>query len=499
MVKPSQFPSPARRLRSFFLLFAAIGTAVLACYDSVPTAPGLKSRQPVNPRRDVNPLPPKEAGLPPTPGTRVFIETYPFPEQVVAEGKITGTVQITSDPLARWQVNESKDYRGYSQSSTLGTQCAISASFAWGVSASPGMPCSGGNPASIWIDTIRVMDSVWAVRGPPISESSGQCGAGVPCHDYPSATTTLTLKPLAAALIYTATPAFRTLAEMTAYYAPYTAFRGAAIPDMLGAFSTPKRFLQRAWHKADPSVPPWNTDVNGYCPQTIPVCDLPIRESGIFWAKERINGVEREDSVAINCFSGDSLLDFLAGRKAFMDALNSSHPTDYWKNRKEQAFAIVEVTNLPGHFEVIQLPDPGADACSMHLTEVTPDMIPGRKIRAYVHIHPGKLGEWDWCPAGNDSSFDMNGAGLSDSDFVTMDTINKHIEDNYGPSWKPVPFYVMDLEFVYRQPPGQPVTFSRDVLNAKYFASGRCKWVRPTPSQVPEQIHISFDRKTPFQ
>ena len=461
--------------------------------------------RPVSPRGDVTPLPPREKGLPPTPGSRVFIEAYPFPEQIVVEGKITGTVQITSDPLARWQVNDSKDYRGYSQSSTLGTQCAVSASFAWGTSASPGMPCSGGNSPAVWIDTMRVMDSVWGVRGPPISESSGQCGAGVPCHDYPSATTTLTLTPLAGALKYTATPAFRTLGEMTMYWAPYTAFRSVAVPASLGSFSTPKRFLSRAWRKADPSVPPWNTDVNGYCPPTIPVCDLPVRESGIYWAKERVNGVEREDSVAINCAVNDSLMDFPAGRKAFMDALDSAKVHSEWWQRKERGFAIVEVTSQPGHFEVVWLPDPDATMCRTNLTRLTPNNIPGRKLRAYVHIHPFEAFTQATCLDSADRVVTFQAEpGFSDEDSTGMYRNNKYITDSLsGAGWAPVPEYVMDPKWIYRQPPNQPfINFANDMSKAlNWSAGGRCKWVRPTPSQAPAMlvVHppISFSRQLP--
>ena len=242
---------------------------------------------------------------------------------------------MRSDPLAYFQVVGNYDYRGYAQNNTWGTQCAVSAYFEWGTSVNPPQTCIAGSGGT-WIDTIKVKDSVFARRGPPIQEATGQC-LGAECHTYPSSNQRLTLTPVAAGLKYTASPAFRTLAEMTTYYAPYTAFRSVGVPVSIAAFVTPKRFLQRAWHKADPSVPPWNTDINGYCPPTIAICDLPVRESGMFWAKERVNGVEREDSVAVNCSVGDSLLDFLAARKAFMDAMDSSRATEYWRNRREQA------------------------------------------------------------------------------------------------------------------------------------------------------------------
>lgn len=134
-------------------------------------------------------------------------------------------------------------------------------------------------------DTVLVHDSVFAKRGPGILSGASDCGAN-PCYTYPTSDQVLTLTPIAAGLTYTASTYFLTEAQMTAYYAPYTYFRSAAVPASIHGIGTPRKFLQRAWRKADPSVPPWNTDINGYCPITIPLCDLPVRESGIFGRKK---------------------------------------------------------------------------------------------------------------------------------------------------------------------------------------------------------------------
>lgn len=479
---PRTFKSQSQKSRPAFLLLAA-ALGIVACYELSPTGPTQRRLPTALPRRVVTPLPPTEKALGPTPYARVFITTYPFPEQIVVEGKITGTVEITSDPLARWQVIGLKDYRGYSQSTSLGTQCDVSASFAWGNSASPSQPCSGGNPASSWLDTIRVMDSVWGVRGPPIQESTGQCGVGVACHTYPSASTILTLTPLAASLKYTASLPFLAESQMTATY-PYAAVRflGIAEPGTLGAFATPKRFLQRAWHKADPSVGPPNTDVNGYCPPSILVCDLYVRESGIFWGKERVNGVEQSDSVAINCFSGDSLMDFLEARRAYMDIMDSSHAdAAYQSDRREHVLAIVE--DSLGVLHAVQIPTTSADQCSSSYTSLSPGDGFG-KIRAYVHTHPYKPYEFIQCAGG--STLDAARPGLSDTDYKYMKQSNQYIQTHYSSSgWTPVPWYAMDKTNVYRLKPGQRLTESTKPQNTFKWKSGRCKWARPTNSQVP--------------
>jgi hypothetical protein len=156
----------------------------------------------------------------------VLVAVYPFVEGIVVEGNITGTDVIHSDGLATQHVHNAYNYPGYSQNDTWATQCAIRAYFAWGISEAPQQNCVSGTAAS-WTDTIKVMDSVFAKRGPPIVDGTYQCWPNE-CHTYGPSTQTLTLSPIAADLKYTATPAFRTEAEMTAYYAPYTLFRAAA-------------------------------------------------------------------------------------------------------------------------------------------------------------------------------------------------------------------------------------------------------------------------------
>ena len=127
--------SPGKALTGFSLV--VLGIAIASCYDAVPTAPAGRTTDRLRPRAHVAALPATSRSLPPAPGSKVFIATFPFIEEVVVESKITGTVQVTSDPLARFQVIGGKDYRGYAQNNTWGTQCDVSAYFTWGVSVNP--------------------------------------------------------------------------------------------------------------------------------------------------------------------------------------------------------------------------------------------------------------------------------------------------------------------------------------------------------------------------
>lgn len=483
----SQTPRPALHAVIGFLVIS-IGFGLIACYDHVPTEPTKLLPPPPARRFDLQPFPPSSITLGAVPGTRTLVAVYPFIEQLVVQGKITGTVGVTSHPLASFQVNGNYDYRGYSQSSTWGTQCGISAFFEWGISVSPPQNCVAG-VGGTWTDTIRVADSVFAKRGPPVQEATGQC-LSAPCHEYGPSSQVLTLTPIAAGLKYAVTTAlgssFLTEAQMTAYYAPYTAFRSTAVPVAIGPFATPRRFLQRAWRKGDPSVPPWNTDINGYCPQSISVCDLPVRETGIFWAKERVNGVEREDSVAVNCALGDSLLDFAVSRRAYLDAVaatNASAPNP--NDRVERVFAIVEYPGPPAYLDAFLVATSVANRCeAIWVGAITPNTGVG-KVRAYVHTHPTSQGVTVFtCPGGNQQY--RAGPGLSPRDDSAMKVVNKQITDNFTSSgWAPVPFYVIDNEWVYRLKPGQPVAASRKPPNAWKWKGGRCAWVHPTNSQMP--------------
>lgn len=367
-----------------------------------------------------------------------------------------------------------KRSNGYNQPNSNG--CAVSASFVWGISQNPPQNCVSGNGVT-WTDTIRVKDSVWGVRGNVVQEPTNQClGGSIPsCHEYGPSTQVLKLKPLAAGLKYAASPAFSTVANMSAYYATFTQFRSTADPVSFHSIATPMRFLQRAWHRADSAGTPWPTNIDGFCGSGVPVCDMPVRESGIFWAKERVNGVEREDSVAVNCFVGDSLMDFLAARRRYMDALDST-----LANGKEYNFAIVEDN---GQLNVVWLPSSSANLCGSGFPALSPGSGFG-KIRAYVHTHPARPGEPITCPgAGPGKAL----PGLSDTDFKYMRRLNDSIRVKYQSfGWKPVPWYAMDKWNVYRlDTAAKSSKDSRKVENTRKWYRGRCKWVRPTDSQVP--------------
>lgn len=461
------------------VLAAVLGTGAASCYDSIPTAPSGRFAPglPTVRRFDLQPLAPTSISLAPTPDTKTLITIYPFPEGIIVEASINGTETVVSDSRARYQFGSALDYRGYSQSDTWGTQCDVNATFfTW---ATLNLTGCGGSGAS-YHDTVFVKDSVFGVRGPGILYGSGDCGTS-PCYTYPSSNQVLTVAPLAAALEYTASTYFLTEAQMTAYYAPYTYFRSAANPAYFKGIPTPKRFLQRAWHKADPAVPPYNTDINGYCGEGIPVCDLPVRESGIFWAKERVNGVEREDSVAINCYAADSLLNFLAGRKRFMDAVDSSKAADsVMTNRREFVFAIMRDPYTHA-LSVMWIDSPNKNTCSSPFGAMAIDPQYGfGTVLAIVHVHPDRPGEVITCPnIGNVKT----APGLSDTDYVNMKALNKIITDSLHLA--PVPWYAIDRENIYRLKPGDSLIQSTAPENTFSWDRGRCKWARPTPTQVP--------------
>jgi len=215
---------------------------------------------------------------------------------------------------------------------------------------------------------------------------------------------------------------------------------------------------------------------------------VPIREAGIFWAKERVNGVEHEDSVAVNCAVGDSLLDYLVSRRAFLDAMDSTRPNDAVSNRKEQVVALIESEPLPGRLDAVRIPTTMTNQCKSEFNRdiITPSMGFG-KIRAFIHTHPFKVGDVVTCPNSNPNAPTKTlQAGHSQDDFDNMRDLNKYYQDSLSnTSWRPVPWYVMDKEWVYRLKPGQRRSESTKKENRWRWNKGRCTWARPTDIQVP--------------
>lgn len=160
-------------LTVFTLLTLAAATG---CSDAV--APAARNlRPPPVPLRSLQALPQASQSLPFTPQSRVLLASYPFKEGALVEGRIQGTISVSSDAQASCvHANGAVDYLGV-WIYCSGGQCAWSA----GISASQGttpslLACSGrpNEPRYTsnleWRDTILVggiggNDGVYAVRG----------------------------------------------------------------------------------------------------------------------------------------------------------------------------------------------------------------------------------------------------------------------------------------------------------------------------------------------
>lgn len=122
-----------------------------------------------------------------------------------------------------------------------------------------------------------------------------------------------------------------------------------------------------------------------------------------------------------------------------------------------------------------------------------------------LHIHPFEAFTPATCLDSANNIVTLQAEpGFSDADSAAMYQNNKYITDSLSATgWAPVPEYVMDPRWIYRQPPDQPfINFANDMSKAlNWTAGGRCKWVRPTPSQVPAMLvvqpPISFSKQLP--
>ena len=484
MKKRDRLQAPVRTLIGLSTVVAALGVA--SCYESVPTEP-TKRMLPWNPiSADLSPDT-KSVGLPSVPGSKVLIHVYPYPEGVIVEATISGTIHITSSSLARFHPEGDYDYRGYGQNGSWGTQCSVAAYFAFGISA-PARGLCGSGPSDFWTDTVKVMDSVWAKRDAAILDNENNCAPEAPCHSYSNSTQALSLTPIPAELKYSASPAFSSVANMQAYYATFTTFSSAAIPSSIHGIATPKKFLERAWHKADSAGTPWPTNLTGFCGPTIMVCQMPVRESGIFWAKERVNGIDREDSVAVNCLTGDPILDNIMARMASADAVKATNPLGPPSNRIEKVFAIILYTGPPSYYDAVQVTTSLADRCMSKWDAISPTFVgPGGRVVAYVHTHPTTANVTTYtCPNDPLQIVRTAGPGLSADDDSARKIVNKYMDSTLASfGWSGVPFYAIDNENVYRLKPTDSLARSADATNTFKWKTGRCAWARPTTSQAP--------------
>lgn len=481
-------PGPVRPymvLSWAILIAAAAGFA--ACYDAPPTSPlgrpSLAGRRPL----ELLGIGDSTVGFSPNPSSKVLAAVYPFPEGIIVATNITGTITVSSDPLSRNHFNGEADYRGLTQESNSNSQCAVRAFFEWPGGRNPPDGCSYPNPGS-WTDTVKVKDSVWAKREVGIFENSGQCGTS-DCHSYTNSTQIGVLSPVPAGLRVTTNFPFLGKAWMLAG-SPVNRFFESAVPAAIHGIGTPKSLIERQWHPADPNTTNPKTDIVLYCNGQI-VCDLAVRESGNYWAKVRVNGVAREDSVSVYCYEVDAALNSDSVRQGLLALLDSSNAgSSNYQDRTERFFLLLKDTVTPGaQFYLRIFPKfPGADVCATRSEMTLPSQLPpNTRVYLHGHDHPSEPNKLVHCKDSLGNYYvDRNNQkipfktvdGADPEDREWADSVNSPTANApyAARGWLPMPGLTIDKHNVFMLRPGEKL--GDEVKSGRKFNwdKGRCKW-----------------------
>jgi hypothetical protein len=399
----SSFKRSVLPILAFVMLAVATG-----CRDAI-TPVERTLRPPPVLSHDMQASPPVTKTLPFTPLGEVFMASYPYKEGVLVEGRINGTINVTSDPLASCvHANGDVDYLGVWIYCTGAEQCSWSAGIRAAQGTRPSLASCASRPhdprytsTETWRDTILVggingSDGVYAVRGGG-SLDPLTCGSN-PCHTVTGGNT-VTITPLAADLDlrgFYGTQAARTvfvpnITHAVGYHT--VAFRDSATPRSAKGIPMPFQTISWAWRKTNPNAVPdpyWNsTDIN-QCPTRTPeyltsnTCSLNVKESGVLTAVARVNGVQHTDSVCVECSTGDPAVDNTAIRAELMARLQEGLNADPLL-RREKGGVIYRDTLSGTYFSV---PDTAAVETDCYTIPTIMTVPPGASQVGRYHTHP---------------------------------------------------------------------------------------------------------------
>lgn len=305
---PSPLTCSPPHHRLFAVYTAVVCVVVSACSDAVapatrtlPVAPVLKS---------VQPLPASQAFLPYNPLGSVPLATYDFVEGVLVEGRIQGSVHVTSDPGASAvHANADVDYKGVDDFSM--SQCDWAATISSPQLSSPGFTgCQSAEPRYTqipeWRDTLLLggiggNGTITARRGGGAGDPL-YCPSGSLCHVV-SGGQTVTVTPLPASIRITANRpevAPKTILIPDPYTLPVS-FTVSSTPTSYHAITVPRKALSWQWVPASGgdsatstvSCPPPPTNSNSYS------CAGYIYERGSIIVTARVNGVVQVDTMKV--------------------------------------------------------------------------------------------------------------------------------------------------------------------------------------------------------
>ena len=360
--------------------------------------------------------------------------------------------------------------------------------------------------SGVWTFTAVVYGNGSATRTPNIPKYAppSVCDT-ITCHRY-TGSQSIIVAPLAGDLDLQALYALEGRSARKALFIhPFTntdtyAHQTVTFTDSTTPRGLPIKALSNTWTMMDPTAPNgyWNhTQVPAPCLGSSPplACAVDVRETGIWDAHARVNGVEHEDAITLYCSESEPLLNNDLVRQQMMAALDSSNA--YNANllaRKEREFFIVQDTVTPGAKPyVMVLPaNPDADECNIGSTPVmpTPSAVPpNTKILAWGHDHPYEASDTvtpgarlGMCrdESGRFNPFQaptmLEGASKYDRD-ATDNWNNPAVNQGAAAAgWLPMPSFIIDYHQVYVLRPGQN-------LRDEKLAGNKISWDRHYPNQ----------------
>jgi hypothetical protein len=461
---------------------------ILACSDhELPIAPNPKP-EPSRPASTMAALGTFTYNLAAEGGSFDTLPSYSaYPEGVKVTVTVSGRINVWSDTRADYYQKTVDAGPGGVWIDGGLQQCDNGVSITFGSTGFGPAPClmATNPPGLLPYDTSGVSTFTAVVYG----NGSATRTPNIPKYAPPSVCDTITCHRYTGSQAITIVPAAGDL-DLQAFYSlearsarkalfihPFTntdtyAHQMVYFTDSTTPRGLPIKPLSNTWTMMDPGAPPgyWNhTQVPASCLSSNPpiACSVDIRETGIWAAHARVNGVEHDDAVTLYCAESEPWLNNDLVRQQMLATLDSSNGlSSNQMVRRERQFFILQDTVTPGAIPYLKiLPEsPGADMCRATPTMPTPQSVPpNTRVVAWGHDHPFEASEdstqtWGLChdDAGRLQTGHMQ-EGASPDDRTTTDIYNDPAANPGAAAagWLPMPSFIIDYHMVYVLRPGQ--------------------------------------------
>lgn len=458
---------------------------ILACSDrELPIAPSLKP-EPSRPASTMAALGTFTYNLAAEGGSFDTLPSYSaYPEGVKVTVTVSSRINVWSDPRADYFQKTVDAGPGGVWIDGGYQQCDNGVSINFGSTHFGPPPCLvATNPpgqlpydtSGVWTFTAVLYGNGSATRTPNIPKYAppSVCDT-ITCHRY-TGSQAIIVAPLAGDLDLQAFYALEgRSARKGLFIHPFTntdtyAHQTVTFTDSTTPRGLPIKALSNTWTMMDPTAPNgyWNhTQVPAPCLGSSPpvACAVEIRETGIWDAHARVNGVEHSDDITIYCAESESLLNNDMVRQQMLADLDSSNAasSDYTQ-RSERYFLVLQDTVATGATPYLKIYPhlPSDDVCFDSTFIPLPANLPANtKIVAHGHDHPSEPNISVMCKDSTGASTipatTVYGADQGDRDWA--DRVNKFVNPT-------MPEYIIDKHNVYVLRPGQSLGQEHDPGN----------------------------------